>query len=55
MKTIAIVSTKDADGNDAIAPAEPLPPSAIAIVCDGGQYTVYELGDTLPEQEVVAA
>jgi hypothetical protein len=47
MKTIAIVTTADADGEH-IAPAAPFPANAIAIQCDGTKYTVYEPGDTVP-------
>jgi hypothetical protein len=50
MKTIATVTTTDAQGNELIAPAEAFPANAIAIVCDGKQYTVYEPGDTVPDQ-----
>lgn len=48
MKTIAIIKGKDADGNETIAPAEAFPAEAIAIVCDGKQYVVYEDGDEVP-------
>lgn len=49
MKTIAIVKSTDIDGNQCITPAEPLPVDAIAIVCDGEKYTIYQAGDILPE------
>lgn len=48
MKTIAILKGRDAEGNETIAPAEPFPANAIAIICDGEKYTVYEPGDELP-------
>lgn len=35
--------------DDVLTPAEPLPTDAIHIVCDGTNYIVYEVGDTLPE------
>lgn len=32
----------------ALAPSAPIPADAIAIVCDGANYTVYQPGDTVP-------
>jgi hypothetical protein len=51
MKKIPIVTTTDAQGNALITPAEPFPRSAIAIVCDGTVYTVYEEGDVAPQEQ----
>ncbi|HDR9052689.1 TPA: hypothetical protein QDB02_000371 [Burkholderia vietnamiensis] len=31
-----------------LAPQEPFPEDAIAIVCDGTNYTVYQSDDTVP-------
>jgi len=31
-----------------LAPQEPLPEDAIAIVCDGTNYNVYQPGDAVP-------
>ncbi|MCA8198367.1 hypothetical protein [Burkholderia vietnamiensis] len=45
MMTIA-VTTDPVSG--ALAPATPIPGVAIAIVCDGTRYIVYEPGDTPP-------
>jgi hypothetical protein len=30
------------------SPATPIPADAIAIVCDGSTYTVYQVGDAIP-------
>ncbi len=38
------------DANGIQNPATPIPSDAIAVVCDGTVYTVYEPGDTLPAQ-----
>jgi hypothetical protein len=38
------------DGNGVQYPATPIPTDAIAVVCDGTNYTVYEPGDTVPAQ-----
>lgn len=43
MKTIPV--TKTAAG---IAPSEAIPNTAVRVVCDGENYTVYEDGDELP-------
>lgn len=31
-----------------LSAATPIPPDAIAVICDGTNYTVYEPGDTVP-------
>ncbi|TDY26316.1 hypothetical protein B0G81_6826 [Paraburkholderia sp. BL6665CI2N2] len=36
------------DDNGTLYPSDPIPPDAIAVVCDGTNYTVYQPGDTLP-------
>ncbi|MGB8422190.1 hypothetical protein [Paraburkholderia sp.] len=38
------------DGNGVQSPQTPIPADAIAVVCDGTNYTVYEPGDTVPAQ-----
>lgn len=43
---IAIPAITDANGVQ--SPQTPIPADAIALVCDGSTYTVYEPGDTLP-------
>lgn len=48
MKTIPIAVTRDDEGNECNAPAEPFPADAIAIVCNGACYTAYQPGDELP-------
>ncbi len=45
MKTIGTVNI---DG--VISPVSEFPDSAIKIVCDGTNYTVYEQGDELPPE-----
>jgi hypothetical protein len=35
----------------ALTPALPIPEEAIAVVCNGATYTVYEPGDTVPTQD----
>lgn len=37
------------DANSVQSPKTPIPADAIAVVCDGSTYTVYEPGDTVPE------
>lgn len=44
---IAIPAVTDASGVQ--SPALPIPTNAIAIVCDGSTYTIYQSGDELPE------
>lgn len=39
------------DGNGVQSPATPIPADAIAVVCDGSTYTVYQPGDQVPELE----
>lgn len=48
MKTIPILKTTDDQGIDVISPATPFPKDAIAITCNGTEYTVYQTGDTMP-------
>lgn len=43
---IQIPAALDATGCQ--VPASPIPANAIAVVCDGSTYTVYEPGDTYP-------
>lgn len=50
MKTIPVNRTAMPDG-DLLSPAEPFPANAIAIVCDGSVYTIYEPGDLIPPTE----
>ena len=38
--------------DNVLKPSEPLPNSAIHIVCDGEKYIVYEQGDELPHEPV---
>lgn len=33
-----------------LIPSQPIPSNAIAVVCDGTNYTVYLPGDTVPAQ-----
>lgn len=35
---------------ESLTPAEPFPSDAIAIVCDGENYVVYQAGDDIPKQ-----
>lgn len=44
MTTIPAVT----DANGIQSPQTPIPADAIAVVCDGTTYTVYEPGDALP-------
>jgi len=48
MKIIPIVITETETG-ELISPAAPFSTDAIAIVCDGTKYTIYEPGDTPPD------
>lgn len=49
MITIPATSIPDpAGGGNILAPASPLPADALAVVCDGTNYTVYQPGDTVP-------
>lgn len=50
---ISIPVIRGLDG--VLAPSEPIPESAIAVVCNGETYTVYEDGDELPVVETVPA
>lgn len=50
MTTIPAVHTTTPDG-ELLSPAQPFPADAIAIVCDGVNYTVYQVGDALPPSE----
>lgn len=45
---IAIPAVTDANGVQ--SPQTPIPANAIAVLCDGATYTVYEPGDTVPAQ-----
>jgi hypothetical protein len=45
MKTIPIQQV-----GEALQPAEPIPETAIRVICDGKNYTVYEQGDELPPE-----
>lgn len=38
------------DANGVQSPQTPIPADAVAVVCDGTNYTVYEPGDTVPAQ-----
>lgn len=35
---------------NSLIPSQPIPANAIAVVCNGTQYTVYQPGDTVPAQ-----
>jgi uncharacterized protein YlzI (FlbEa/FlbD family) len=37
--------------NDVLCPSEPIPNTAILVLCNGKTYTVYEEGDELPVGE----
>ena len=43
MKVINVVAV-----NDMLYPSEPIPKTAILVLCNGETYTVYEDGDELP-------
>ena len=51
MRTVQAIQSTLPDGTVQQGPEEsPWPPAdAIAVVCDGSTYTVYEPGDTVPE------
>ena len=49
MLTIPVTTVTTADG-PCLMPSNPLPADAIAVTCDGTNYTVYEPGDTVPAQ-----
>lgn len=49
MKTIPVEHV-----GEAIQPSEPFPDTAIKVVCDGQNYTVYEEGDELPPEPPAA-
>lgn len=38
--------------DNALKPSEPIPATAIHVVCNGTNYTVYEQGDELPHEPV---
>ena len=38
--------------DDVLKPSEPIPASAVRVVCDGTDYTVYEQGDDLPPEPI---
>ena len=38
--------------DNVLKPSEPIPNSAIHVVCDGTNYIVYEQGDDLPSEAV---
>jgi hypothetical protein len=46
---ITIPVATDPVSNDLI-PSSPIPANAIAIVCDGTNYTIYQPGDVVPTQ-----
>ncbi len=50
MTTIPVTTTQTPDG-PLLSPARPFPADAIAIRCDGTNYTVYQPGDTVPAQD----
>lgn len=47
MITIPIINVGTAD-EPINAPADPLPANAIAVLCDGTNYIIYQPGDTVP-------
>jgi hypothetical protein len=49
MITIPVVLTATLDG-ELLSPAQPIPADVIAIICDGENYNVYEVGDEVPAQ-----
>lgn len=48
MMTIAATQSTMPDGSVVLAPTQSIPANAIAVICDGTKYTVYEPGDTAP-------
>jgi len=52
MKHIDLIKGANEAGEPTISPAEPFPADAIAIVCDGKSYIVYQPGDELPPPPV---
>lgn len=48
MITIPASTQVTSDGS-LIAPAQPIPENATAVVCDGQNYTIYQPGDELPD------
>ena len=50
MITIPAVRTTTPDG-DLLAPEHPFPGDAIAVICDGQNYTIYQTGDIMPETQ----
>lgn len=50
---ITIQAVTDSDSIQ--SPATSIPDDAIAIVCDGATYTVYQTGDQLPPAPVADA
>ena len=45
MKTISAILV-----DNVLKPSEPIPATALRVVCDGTNYTVYEQGDELPPE-----
>lgn len=39
------------DANGVQSPKTPIPADAIAVICDGSTYTVYQPGDQVPQQQ----
>jgi len=49
MITIPVVRTETPDG-ELLSPAQPIPPEAIAVICDGMNYFAFQPGDKLTGQ-----
>ena len=49
MITIPVLRTMASDG-EALSPSQPIPADAIAVICDGEHYNVYQPGDTVPQE-----
>ena len=49
MITIPVIRTVTADG-ELLTPAQPIPANAIAVICDGEHYNVYQSGDRIPQE-----
>ena len=49
---VTTIDLTDINGNPTTSyvPLSPIPANAIAVTCDGTNYTVYEPGDTVPAQ-----